>query len=413
MGDDVKFVLLMLAHDGVKNGCWTKWFQNSTHIGMLCYVFQPDQRDSIPQITNVHLASPECLRMETEWGHPSVTSVYFKLLSEAAERFPNASHFCLVSGRCIPLVTPMVLISWSQQNVNKSAFHKGEGEEFEVFESKIRFIKNTPWEKVPLPRQFKLFDANGSQLSDRLETHAQWCIVSKKHAVTICTHHNFEQLLNLDKEYSNPRKYPKLRHRSLVAPDEYWILLILRLNNVPKNELIFGKVTNHIMPMLDSPSPILWKALDEVKKCEAYSIWNPKYVVLTSLTLKQAILGTIMLARRQSETATLFFFRKVEIEDPEFKPWDMGPALLDELPLNEMERLLSVEAGAETVRIPGRKPKRSMHRKSMKVYRTLSVLHPQALVKPIKRDYQSRERDRRKFLKKWNEAQRCKKQAGE
>jgi hypothetical protein len=412
MGGDVKFVLLMIAHDGVKNGCWTKWFQNSAHIGMLCYVLHPDQRESIPQSTNVHLASPECLGMETEWGHPSVTFVYIKLLSEATKRFPNASHFCLVSGRCVPLVTPMVLVSWSQQNKNKSAFHKGEGEEFDVFESKVRFVKNTPWKEIPLPRQFKLLDAKKSLRSDPVETHAQWCIVSKKHAPMIL-HHNVEALLDLDKAYSDSQKYPKLRHRSLLAPDEYWILLILRLNHVPNNELIFGKVTNHVMPMHDSPNPILWTALDEVKKCHACSLWNPKYVVFTYLTLRQAILGTIMLARRQSEKATLFFFRKVEIEDPEFKPWDMGPALLDESSLKDMERLLSIEAGAETVRIPGRKRKRSMHRKSMKVYRTLSVLHPQALVKQIKRDRQSRERDRRKSLKEWNETQRRKKQAGE
>ena len=188
--------------------------EETSQIGMVCYVHIPDERHSMPSSKNgnVFLASEDCLQMESRWGEYSTTLVSIKLLAEAMQLFPNAAHFMLVSGRCLPVVHPSAIISWSDKHIEKSAIYHGTGTHFELVEGKIRLYESeNPWpiKAQPLAKGEEMWYLRGGNVQkiNFIQTHDQRWILNRGHAELVLGFEQMDELVSLDTAYSNANKY--------------------------------------------------------------------------------------------------------------------------------------------------------------------------------------------------------------
>lgn len=393
MCENVKVAILMLAHDGVKNKCWKKWMEASPEMGMICYISKVDERESMPDsdLGNVFLASQKCLEMPSGWGQASTTLVSIQLLSEGNDLFPNARHFIHVSGRCLPVLDPSSLSGWSELNSSNSVFSNGSGAHFYAVEGFFYDTNEPAWEPTPQPFGSKL-KSNGKRYSTNIQTHAQWWILSNSHAKLIL---NFEKnvgiscLNDLDKLFSSEKLFifhKKNRRNVVIAPDEYWILLILRLQGV-SNQVLFQHVCLYFMENQGDSNPITWTDLDEPRR---YYIFNPRAmttIMHSWMTLRQAVLGSISLFNR-IKNSSLFFFRKVEIDDPSFEPWKWSANRVQRISLRMAAELPSVRNCAEM----GNHFQKKSTKALFSLYRTLQR---KALTDSICLDQRERQRKRK------------------
>lgn len=409
---DVKIVILMLAHDGVKNMCWSAWMEEAQEVAMVCYIQDEEQRQSMPtsKFENVVLASQECLDMPSSWAHPDTTLVSIRLLSEAMELFPDAAHFILVSGRCVPIVPPASILSWSDSNIENSAFYIGGGQCFNIVEGMFYWTQELTWEPTEQPRGTRLRYTNGPNIGNSyrspIQTHDQRWILNRGHAALI-SQFPTDSLIRLDISFSNPRLYnfhEGQRRDVVICSDEYWMLLVLRLQGVEDDFILHQVVCPQIFENADEDSsPIIWRGLDEPKY---YSVLNPALPsqnMPAVMTLRQAIQGSI-LAHLQVPNSCLFFFRKVEfqLDDQIFTPWNcevtQSPQLshIKLLDHSEAQRLSSAQyySSFVTGEVVRKATNRLMH--------AYSNLQAQALTLPMVRRKKDRDRIRKKKQREMN-----------
>ena len=366
--------------------------ESSAELGMICYISRVDEQGSMPasNIGNVFLASQKCLDMPSGWGEFSTTLVSIQLLSEALNLFPNALHFMHVSGRCLPILPSSTLLRWSDANVANSVFYIGSGTHFCAVEGYFYYIDEPAWESTPQPSGSGL-KSNGGKYSSPIQTHAQWWILNNNHAKLV---HQFETregnacLKKLDALFSGKmyKFKPNLLRRVVIAPDEYWILLILRLQGV-SNHLLFQHVCLYFMENQGDCNPITWTGLDDPRR---YYIVNPgatTMVMHSWMTLRQAILGSISLFQR-SKNCSLFFFRKVEIGDPSFEPWKWKADRIQRITPRGASELPLVRNCTNMTNSFQRKSTRAL----LTLYRTLQ---PKALTRRICLDKRERQRERK------------------
>ena len=393
MRENVKVVILMLAHDGVKNNCWKQWMESSSELGMICYISNINERNSMPasNIGNVFLASEKCLGMPSGWGEYSTTLVSIQLLLEALILFPNAHHFMHVSGRCLPISHSSTLLQWSENNAANSVFYIGCGNHFCAVEGCVYFTDEPAWKLTPQPSGSRL-ELNGKEYSSAIQTHAQWWILNRSHAELVRhfeTCGRIDCLKNVDALFSgNMYKFKSnLRRRVVIAPDEYWILLILRLQGVSNHHLLFQHVCLYFMENQGDCNPITWTELDDPRR---YYIVNPgetTMVMHSWMTLRQAILSSIRLFAR-TKNCSLFFFRKVEIGDASIEPWNWTESIQRITPTTASELPLVRNCIVKRTNNFQRKSTRAL----LTLYRTLQ---PLALTRRICLDKRERQRERK------------------
>jgi hypothetical protein len=399
---NVKVVILMMAHDGVKNDAsWSSWMEETFQMGMICYIYEMEKRNSVPnsKLGNVFLASKECLSMKSAWGHYSTPLVCIQLLEEGMKIFPRAVHFILLSGRCLPLVPPLSIIAWSGLNLQHSVFYTGSGLHPYVVEGKFYVNDEPAWPVEEQPKGTKLKFMNGpnkgKMFTHPIQTHDMRWIVNRCHAYLISQFrkNGMRALKTLDAKFSNPKLYKlkEQKRKVAVAPDEYWILLILKLQGVDDAAIINHIVSYQIMADPDDSNPITWKDLDEAKMYFLNNPGNPKYDMHPQMTLRQAIQGCL-LARSQGSNPSLFFLRKIELEDQSFNPWSCN---LGSVTSKTIMNLIEAKSIPSAQAYDNDKIIRST---TIRLFNVYSHLHPEALTRSVVLDARERKRIRNRKL---------------
>ena len=102
----IKVALAFLAHDGIKNlDLWTNWFREdmSQYVSVTVW----DERPNREELSNAFYMKKT---FKTKWGHETIVDAKVLLLGTILEKYPSATHIVMLSGTCIPLVTPTELL---------------------------------------------------------------------------------------------------------------------------------------------------------------------------------------------------------------------------------------------------------------------------------------------------------------
>lgn len=412
LNNDVEVAILMLAHDGVKNRCWSTWFQESAsnRVGIVCYIHEKDERMSLPKSgsNNIFLASEECLDMDTAWGCSSLAFVSIRLLTEATQLFPNAARFILVSGRCLPLAAPSTLIAWSNRNPKSSVFWIGGGTHFDVVQGQM-FNSDCPsWAPTPKPTGIKLLYSGGSKKGQKypfhIQTHGQFWSITRGHSKKILEFPRMSTLMKLNELFSSTKLYKfhaSAKRNVMIGPDEHWFMLILKLQGVEDSEIIHLRNYVQLHEKQLDPSPITWKSLDEPRTVWINNPLSPTYAMPAVLTLRQAIQSCVKF-RLTTPNSCLFFFRKTEMEDQNFKPWTVnteGPDVVKLIQFRQARRL-------PYVMFCSTRHRGILQSSTRQLLNNYSNLHHKSLTKPVTKDKRERERIRTRKQRHFNKTLR-------
>jgi hypothetical protein len=138
--DNVTSVILMLAHDGIKNqAVWKAWLEEAeggSNVKILAYIQHNEVKTDFE---NSILACADTCELKTEWGDRSICEVTLLLMKEAVNKFQNVTHVHIVSGRDVPIVTPKMMIE--SENVSCSLLESGARNSFYVKDGTPHFNK--------------------------------------------------------------------------------------------------------------------------------------------------------------------------------------------------------------------------------------------------------------------------------
>jgi hypothetical protein len=145
---DVEVVVIILAHDGLKNQIvWEKWFSlpNAEKISAVMYVDSNINKTTTAFEQKFKATSKTCSMIST-WGGVSLVNITVQLMKEAISKYPNAQVFRIISGKDVPICTPTELLKMERKTSLDSGpqngFYIKHGNKFYFVASKFIFKKS-------------------------------------------------------------------------------------------------------------------------------------------------------------------------------------------------------------------------------------------------------------------------------
>jgi len=294
----IDVVLLFLAHDGINNiDIWKRWFQEDSSVDCLIYMPRPSDDIFIKQ----HLASREILAMPTKWGHKSLVLVFQAMLRESLVKFANATTFYLVSGTHIPIC------SASKIERGKTIITYAVTKELLFRKGKFEISENYAASPIDIPTKLRV----------RPQFHEQWVALKRPHATCI-SEFDFTQFDPIDIEVQSQEDInPK------PAPDEYYILLALRLSGIKKqkSEIVSEATCASIFRREEDVSPYTFLSLHD-KECDMNYIDESGKPCITSKFSLQAYID----AMHKWRPKVAFLRKCASIYFEDRNPWNRSTA---------------------------------------------------------------------------------------
>jgi hypothetical protein len=147
--ENIKVAIAFLAHDGVHNvDFWEQWFGSdamSKYISVTVWdeseIGGKQRKKGNPKFRDTFKANYIKKLSPTEWGTISVVDAEVALIRDIREKYTNATHIIMLSGTCVPLLTPTTLLD--KLSVDKiSRIRIGERKNITINENRIHVVSH-------------------------------------------------------------------------------------------------------------------------------------------------------------------------------------------------------------------------------------------------------------------------------
>jgi len=329
LNENVKFALIMLAHDGIKNQyIWSEWFKKdlSNQIGIIAYI-SINHKD-LTDFEKTSVCKEVTRNMKTQWGDKSLVNVTLKLLEEALLIFPNATRFKILSGRDIPISNPNEYLDTQDK---KTILEAGTQTNFCVMNGYIQLDRySTSHKDLILDKDIlrKIKDKFPKYKTGCFGYHSQWMCITRKDVDILVDFKFYDDFSLIDEHLADQSVYPYLLDfkksnlnatttisDSIYFPDEYYFGAVLKMHyGIAYFNNTYKTTTYSIFKTAQEHSPILFNCTNQLYHQTLIELDND--IVGPTMKLHQVIKGCHFLKEKSQKV--LMTLRKVELDDAQW-----------------------------------------------------------------------------------------------
>tara|TARA_Y100000592_G_scaffold87136_1_gene141332 strand:- start:22 stop:1053 length:1032 start_codon:yes stop_codon:yes gene_type:complete len=230
-------VLMLTVNEPTTPDVWRQWIPEHRKVLVNSKTWTPEEGDETFELIKGNIT-------DTNWGEYTLVQAHEALLNEAFERYPNASHFVLVSGDTAPVKTYNHFCQFMHENEDKTLMDRytvQQGDYYSILtmlkEANTRKIDLGWWEHV---------------LEEEIDVPAtaQWSAISNSAVKALLS--SKPSMTDVARQYQNITESLQISE-TMVAADETVVQAMLMLQNV-----MFGG--NKFEILFDSMSPVWVKS---------------------------------------------------------------------------------------------------------------------------------------------------------